>query len=136
MPTRILVAAAIIVQEGKILIARRSEGRHQAGKWEFPGGKVEEGETPEACLVREIQEELGIRIETGALFAESQYRYDAHAVRLLAFGAKKTAGEYRLAVHSEIRWVLPGELGSFDFAPADIPITERLAAEASSIPLS
>ncbi|HHW00123.1 MAG TPA: 8-oxo-dGTP diphosphatase MutT [Clostridiaceae bacterium] len=124
-----LVTAAIIINSGKVLIAQRAENQNQAGKWEFPGGKVEPGETPEECLKREIKEELGINIEVKDFFGESIYHYDTGAIKLIAYKAQWTDGEYKLTAHSQIKWVKPQELDNYDFAPADICFVERLKRE-------
>jgi len=123
------VAAAIIVNGGKILIAQRAENQNLAGKWEFPGGKVESGETPEECLVREIKEELGIKIEVDKFFAESIYRYATGTIKLIAYKARWIEGEYKLSVHSQIKWVKPDELEYYDLAPADISFVKKLKDE-------
>lgn len=123
------VTAAIIIDNGKILIAQRAENQKLAGKWEFPGGKVKPGETPEECLVREIREELGIAIEVEDFFAESIYRYDTATIRLIAYKARWLDGEYKLSAHSQIKWVKPNELENYDFAPADIPIIRIIKKE-------
>lgn len=123
------VTAAIIVHNNRVLIARRGPGQKLAGKWEFPGGKIEVGETPEACLVREIKEELGVEIEIDEFFGESLYRYEAGEIRLLGYKAKWVAGDIKTTVHSEIRWIGQDELGDYDFAPADLPFVEKLGGE-------
>ena len=123
------VTAAIIIDNGKVLIAQRGEKQRLAGKWEFPGGKVESGETLEECLLREIREELGIEIEVDSFFGESIYQYDIGTIRLLAYKARWVAGEFKLTEHSQIKWVGPDELGIFDFAPADIPLVKKLKNE-------
>jgi len=111
------------------LIAQRAEDQRLAGKWEFPGGKIEPGETPEECLIREIEEELGIKIEVDKFFAESIYRYDIGTIKLLAYKARWIDGECKPAVHSQIKWVKPNELENYDFAPADISIIKKLKEE-------
>lgn len=123
------VTAAIIINNGKILIAQRAENQKLAGKWEFPGGKIEPGETPEECLKREINEELGIDIEVNDFFDESTYKYDTGAIRLLAYKSRWIDGEYKLTVHSQIKWVKPHELENYEFAPADIPFVNKLKIE-------
>lgn len=123
------VTAAIIINDGKILIAQRAEDQKLAGKWEFPGGKVESGETPEECLKREIKEELGIKIEVDKFFAESIYQYNIGTIKLLAYKARWIDGEYKLTAHTQIKWVKPYELENYDFAPADIPFIEKLKGE-------
>lgn len=123
------VTAAIIVHDNRVLIARRGPGQKLAGKWEFPGGKIEAGETPEACLVREIKEELGVEIEIDGFFGESIYRYEKGEIRLLGYKAKLMSGDIRVTVHSQIRWIGQDELGDYDYAPADLPFVEKLGAE-------
>ncbi|AEJ18230.1 8-oxo-dGTP diphosphatase MutT [Gracilinema caldarium] len=122
----IAVTAAVILHDGKVLIAQRALDKKLAGKWEFPGGKIEPGETPEACLIREIQEELGVTIEVERFFTETEYHYDTEAIRLLAYIARWIDGNFQLTAHSQIQWVTPSELESYDFAPADVPIVKKL----------
>jgi 8-oxo-dGTP diphosphatase len=120
------VTAAILVRNGKILIARRPAADRLANKWEFPGGKVEEGETAEACLARELREELGIEAHIGSFLGESCYRYEHASIRLLAFLAYWDTGVLAPMVHDEIRWASLDELEHYDFAPADIPFVKKL----------
>ncbi|SDX43307.1 (deoxy)nucleoside triphosphate pyrophosphohydrolase [Paenibacillus sp. PDC88] len=123
------VAAAIIEDtDGRILIALRREGKSQAGLWEFPGGKIEAGESPEDCLVRELQEEMKIEIEPYAFFAVNEHAYETVTIRLIAYRAKMLGGTIRLSDHDEYRWVQAGELTQYLFAPADIPFVEQLSA--------
>jgi 8-oxo-dGTP diphosphatase len=123
---RITVTAAIIEREGTILIARRKSGDRQAGKWEFPGGKLEKGETPEICLRRELQEELGIDVVVGSFVGRSFHRYPLGVIDLLAYQVTHLSGNFQLHDHEEIRWVLPADLPSYDFSAADIPIVNLL----------
>lgn len=122
-----VVTAAIIEQDGCLLLARRGPGGSLAGRWEFPGGKLEHGETPEACLARELHEELAITASIGDLFTESTYDYGSGQLRLMAFYATITEGVPRLSVHSELAWVDPRSLPLFDLLPADVPIASKLA---------
>lgn len=124
-----LVTAAIIINNGLILISQRANNQKLAGKWEFPGGKIEPGEIPEECLKREIKEELGINIEVDEFFDKSVYRYDTGEIKLLAYKAQWIEGEYKLTAHSQMKWVEPCELENYDFAPADIPFIKRLKGE-------
>lgn len=124
-----LVTAAIMISHGKVLIAQRAKGLRLAGKWEFPGGKVEPGETPEECLKREIREELGMEIAVDEFFGESVYHYDTGPIRLLAYKARWIGGELRLTEHEQIKWVKPEELDGYDFSPADLPFVARLKKE-------
>lgn len=127
----LVVTAAVIEKDGRILIARRKQGWRFAGKWEFPGGKIEPGETPEECLRRELREELDIEAEVGEFFCSSTYRYSHATVQLLVYRAYHVAGEYTLHDHQEIRWVLPTELAQYDFPEADKPVIEKLIKEKS-----
>ncbi|WP_371372773.1 8-oxo-dGTP diphosphatase MutT [Sporomusa aerivorans] len=120
------VTAAIIQHKENILIARRPPGDPLAGKWEFPGGKIEPGETPEECLRREIKEELSIGIVVGDFFAESIYNYPAKTIRLYAFWSAWLSGEIELRSHDTVEWVNIEDLKKFDFAPADIPFINKL----------
>jgi 8-oxo-dGTP diphosphatase len=121
------VAAAIIENsEGKLLIARRKEGKSQAGLWEFPGGKIEAGETAQACLIRELQEEMNILIEPGERFGVNEHDYGSVQIRLIAYWAKFVSGDLRLVDHDEYEWVRRSELENYIFAPADIKFVEML----------
>ncbi|MCM3128057.1 (deoxy)nucleoside triphosphate pyrophosphohydrolase [Paenibacillus provencensis] len=123
------VAAAIIEEtDGRMLIARRREGKSQAGLWEFPGGKIEVGESPELCLIRELQEEMNIKIEPYAFFAVNEHTYDTVTIRLIAYKARILGGTIQLSDHDEYKWVQAGELTQYQFAPADIPFVEQLCA--------
>jgi 8-oxo-dGTP diphosphatase len=122
----IQVTAAIIVRNGKILIARRDKDDPLKDKWEFPGGKLEPNETPEACLKRELEEELGVVTEIGEFFCSSKYEYSHIAIELLVYHAHYVSGEFKANDHAEIRWVLPSELDRYDFPEADAPIVEKL----------
>lgn len=120
------VAAAVIERDGKILITRRGPGGDMAGKWEFPGGKLEPGETAAECLRREIWEELRLRIEVGEFIAKSIFRQPGREIVLLAYWARWLSGEPVLTVHDEFQWITLPELANFDFAPADIPVVAAL----------
>ncbi len=124
----ITVTAAIIEKNGLILAARKKPGLHLAGYWEFPGGKVEGQETAEECLKRELKEELGIRCEVGAFFAESVHDYGIRTIRLLAYHVIHCDGDFQLSDHDEIRWLPADALQNLHWAPADIPIVHRLIA--------
>ncbi len=122
----ITVICAIIQNEGKILIARRAADQRLAGKWEFPGGKVEDGESPEECLKRELEEEFGIQVEVGEFITSNKHHYDHISIELLAFHTKYISGEFTLTDHDTIEWVTPAELLNYDLAEADVPIAEKL----------
>ena len=120
------VTAAIILRDKAILIAQRALGQNLATKWEFPGGKIEAGETPQECLKREIKEELNVEIEVLDFFAESIYAYDRGTIKLMSFWCKWLSGDLTLNVHSRFEWVNLHQLGLYDYAPADIPLVEKL----------
>lgn len=122
------VTAAIILRDNKILIAQRAPDDNLAGKWEFPGGKIEHGETLQECLKREIREELEVEIEVLDFFDESIYRYHNGTIKLMAFWCKWLSGDFTLQVHNQIAWVNHLELDLYNFAPADIPLVEKVKA--------
>ncbi len=119
------VTAALIERDGLVLAARRKPGKHLAGYWEFPGGKVEDGESKEACLAREIEEELGIRISVDDYVGQSTHDYGEKVVRLHGFCAEYLDGEIALHDHDEILWLSASELDSIEWAPADVPLINQ-----------
>lgn len=121
-----VVGAVITNQAGEILCARRSAAMSQPGLWEFPGGKIEPGESPAATLVREIQEELRCEIAVGDLVADVTHPYPNLVVRLRTYHARLVSGSPTPAEHAELRWLPVGALSQLDWAPADIPTVERL----------
>jgi len=121
----ILVTCAIITNENKILATQRSESMSLPLKWEFPGGKMEIGETAEACLMREIKEELNIDIEILDHLTPVQYAYDTFTINLIPFIAKYQSGEIRLLEHKAFKWMRLEELKSLDWASADIPVLDE-----------
>jgi 8-oxo-dGTP diphosphatase len=123
---RITVTAAVLEKDGRVLIARRKRGGRLADKWEFPGGKLEDGETPKECLRRELREELNIDVAVGGFVGRSCHRYPHGEIELLAYRVVHLSGEFQLHDHKEIRWVLPADLPSHDFSAADIPIVKLL----------
>ena len=127
-----IVSCAVIEKHGKILIARRKSGDQMAGKWEFPGGTIEPGETPEQCLKRELLEELGVEIGIDGFICSSTWKYDHATIKLLAFKATLISGELILHDHAEISWVTPQELADYDFPESDVPIIRYLTASISS----
>ena len=127
-PSMKRVTAAIIRRGDSVLLARRQPGQKLAGSWEFPGGKVEEGESLAACLQREIAEELGVQVEVGEVVATSDYVYAHGAIRLVAMATSILGGELQPTVHDQLIWVPVGQLLHYRLAPADIPIAETLLA--------
>jgi 8-oxo-dGTP diphosphatase len=120
------VTAGILERDGRILIARRKPGRHMADRWEFPGGKIEPGETPEQSLVRELEEELDLRVRVGRLLCRTVYEDDGVSLELLVYRVDSFDGTPVLREHGEIRWVAPGELRSFELADSDRRVVEEL----------
>jgi len=126
----IRVAAAVIHNdEGKLLIARRREGKSQAGLWEFPGGKIEPDESVQCCLQRELSEEMKITIFPYEAFGSNEHHYGSLHIQLIAWKAEYQGGEILLVDHDAYQWVRPDELARFEFAPADVPFVERLIKE-------
>jgi len=126
----IRVTAAVIERAGKILIARRRPEDRFGGVWEFPGGKIEPGETPEECLRREISEELGLAVALGPCLGTFPYHAADWSIVLIAFRASAADGEPVLRDHDAFRWATPRELLCFDFAEPDRPIVRLLLKEA------
>jgi 8-oxo-dGTP diphosphatase len=123
-PSRLVVGAAIYDAAGRLLAAQRDRPPQYAGLWEFPGGKVEPGETPEVALARECREELGVEIDVGALVGEVSIPIG----RLRVYRARLLSGEPTPREHRELRWLEPGELDDVPWISADRPLVERLRA--------
>jgi len=125
------VAAAVIEnREGRILIARRKPEITLGGYWEFPGGKIENGESPAICAARELHEEMDVHIETGDILTETVHDYgNGKVVHLIAVRAILLGGHMSLHDHDDIRWVTIAEMSDYLFAPADECIVEKLREE-------
>ncbi|MDX8365251.1 (deoxy)nucleoside triphosphate pyrophosphohydrolase [Cytobacillus sp. IB215665] len=130
MKKNIHVVGAVIVKDGKFLCAQRGKGRVLPFKWEFPGGKIEEGESPQQALQREIYEELQCEIEVGDQIELTVYEYDFGIVHLRTFYCKLVEGEPILTEHVIIKWLQCDELENLDWAPADLPTIEKLTSTA------
>jgi 8-oxo-dGTP diphosphatase len=130
VPLSVKVTAGILRRSGRILITQRGPDDRHPLKWEFPGGKIEAGETPQACLRRELDEELGIRVRVGGMLVRHLHREDQCQIDLLAFRVHWVAGQIGLKVHSQCRWVTAAALSGFDFLPADRPIIAHLTQAA------
>ncbi|MBI5846746.1 MAG: 8-oxo-dGTP diphosphatase MutT [Nitrospirae bacterium] len=126
--TPVKVVAAVIEEDGKVLIAKRRKGDMLAGKWEFPGGKIDPGETAEEALKRELHEELGIEAEVSDFICSSRYDYEHLSVELLAYRVKYISGDITPHVHDEVKWVLPDDLCTYDFPAANVEIVRRLSS--------
>jgi 8-oxo-dGTP diphosphatase len=125
----VLVAAiALIDRDGRVLLAQRPQGKSMAGLWEFPGGKVEAGETPEACLIREVKEELGIDTWKSCLaplsFASHSYE-DFHLLMPL-YACRKWEGIVTGLEGQALEWVRPVRMGDYPMPPADVPLVAML----------
>jgi 8-oxo-dGTP diphosphatase len=128
------VVAAIIARDELILICQRKAGQQYAGKWEFPGGKVEPGEGLQAALARELQEELGITATIGDEIAHYDYAYPGRAVvQLFFYKVSEFAGEPRNLIFEEIRWEKIQNLPRYDFLDGDVEFVRRLAGERPGI---
>lgn len=124
----LITAAALIDQDNRVLVQLRPEGRPMAGLWEFPGGKVEAGETPELALVRELREELAIDVASGALepFTFASEPLGDRDLLLLLYTCRTWAGDPKPLIASELRWCTLAELRGLEMPPADIPLVEQL----------
>lgn len=120
------VTAAILRKDGQILIAKRQSGDAFGGKWEFPGGKIEEGETPEQCLKRELLEEFGIETTIQRLLCIVPYSYINGSILLYAYEVNQSGGDVNLNVHDEVKWAEMNDLGRHDFLEADRLIIKKL----------
>ncbi|MEP4077508.1 (deoxy)nucleoside triphosphate pyrophosphohydrolase [Haloferula sp.] len=123
-----VVAGLIIDNNGRLLACRRPEGKHLSGKWEFPGGKIEPGETSEAALVRELVEELGIVIGILEPLTPVIHDYGRGPIQLIPFLCSITEGVPHPHEHSELRWCRPSELPELEWAEADLPILDEFLA--------
>lgn len=128
LPLLLVAAAALVDRDGRVLVARRPEGKPMAGLWEFPGGKVKEGETPEFALCREIEEELGMDTRetcyTPVAFASHSYE-DFHLLMPL-YVCRMWKGDPTPREGQQIKWVRPNELFNMQMPPADVPLISQL----------
>ncbi|WKK67483.1 (deoxy)nucleoside triphosphate pyrophosphohydrolase [Lutimonas zeaxanthinifaciens] len=122
----IQVVAAVIKRNGRYFIARRAPHKDHAGKWEFPGGKIELHESPEEALEREIFEEFGVETTTGSYLTKSHFDYGTIEIELLAYECIYVSGAFKLSDHDKIAWVELQEMDRFDMNKADYPIIEFL----------
>lgn len=129
----VLVVAALIYRfadpEKRLLLVRRGPEQSGAGHWEFPGGKVERGESSEQALAREIQEELDLPIRVGAFFGEVEHTYPSKTIRLRAYWAESPHGDLQLVEHDAFKWVLPSEIDVRELSEADRPFVTQLLGQ-------
>ena len=122
----IKVVAAVIEKDGKFLICKRGPGGNCPFLWEFPGGKIEPGETPFEAIIREIREELCLEIEPSELFCEYPFSYPEKDIYFYFIRAKILSGEMVLNFHKDARWIKPHDKAIFEFCPADIEAINEL----------
>ena len=127
-PLVLVAAAALIDIDGRVLICKRPQGKQLAGLWEFPGGKVEEGETPEVCLIRELAEELGIEVTEACLapFAFTSHGYDSFHLLMPLYLCRRWNGFVEAREHEALAWVTPNKLSEYPMPPADAPLVAWL----------
>ena len=127
-PTLLVAAAALVDTDGRVLLCQRPEGKALAGLWEFPGGKVEAGETPEACLIRELAEELGIVVTKSCLapFVFASHEYEDFHLLMPLFLIRRWEGIIVAREHKALAWVKPNDMDAFPMPPADAPLVAWL----------
>ena len=134
MSKSVAVVGAVVVRDGLVLCAKRGPHGALAGLWEFPGGKVEAGESPRDALAREIAEELDCSVRIGSEITTTTYDYPFAQITLTTYWAELEFGEPTPTEHAELSWLAPDDLSTIEWAPADVPavqaVTERLRVNA------
>ena len=127
-PLLLVVACALVDADRRVLIAQRPEGKQLAGLWEFPGGKVEPGERPEAALIRELREELGIETKESCLapFVFASHAYDSFHLLMPLYLCRRWEGTVVAREHAALKWVRPNQLSDWPMPPADAPLVAWL----------
>ena len=127
-PIVLVAAVALVDSDGRVLLAQRPEGKHLAGLWEFPGGKVQPGETPEAALIRELTEELGVDVAASCLapFTFASYSYPDFHLLMPLYVCRKWSGIATAREGQRLAWVRPARLGEYPMPPADKPLVAML----------
>ena len=127
-PLLLVAAAALIDTDGRVLICQRPQGKQLAGLWEFPGGKVEAGETPEECLIRELEEELGIAVTHACLapFVFASHTYEGFHLLMPLYLIRRWTGLVTAKEHKALAWVKPNQLTDYPMPPADAPLVAWL----------
>lgn len=131
MANPIRVVGAVFHDGERFLACRKKPGKPLEGHWEFPGGKIEPGETPEQALAREIREELNLIAEVGQKVTTTTYEYDFATIELTTFYCTLVDGDLRLTDHDDTKWVTSTEAAHLTWAPADIPAVEAIASSHS-----
>lgn len=132
----VAVCAAVIEHQGKILLTQRPDNKQQGGFWEFPGGKIEPGESPHASLIREIKEELAIDISIGPVLETVFHHYDWGSVLIIAYLCQWQDGEIQHLEVADHCWVTPDQFSDFEILPADQPILDKITARRLNQPLA
>ncbi|HEX8232941.1 MAG TPA: (deoxy)nucleoside triphosphate pyrophosphohydrolase [Caulobacteraceae bacterium] len=127
-PLVLVIACALVDADGRVLICKRPQGKQLAGLWEFPGGKLENGETPEACLIRELREELGVEVTAACLapFVFTSHAYDSFHLLMPLYLCRRWDGFVRALEHEALAWVKPDQLAAYPMPPADLPLAAYL----------
>lgn len=120
-----IVTAAVLIEDSRLLLARRAPHDRLAGCWELPGGKLESGESPQQCLARELREELAMTAEIGEVLAETVHEYAHGCFRMVALRTVRLSG-FELLVHDRLAWVARDEIGEYKLAPADLALVGQL----------
>ncbi len=130
LPVIMVAAAALVDTDGRVLLAERPEGRAMAGLWEFPGGKIEPGETPEQALIRELHEELGIETHASCLapIGFASHRYDRFHLLMLVFACRQWDGIASAREGQRLAWAYPSEMYGYPMPAADLPLVGMLQA--------
>jgi 8-oxo-dGTP diphosphatase len=128
LPIVLVAAVALVDPDGRVLIAERPPGKHLAGMWEFPGGKVQPGETPEAALIRELDEELGISVHESCLapFTFASHAYETFHLLMPLYVCRKWSGTVTSREGQQLKWVRPAQLTDYPMPPADKPLVAML----------
>ncbi len=128
LPVVLVAAVALVDVDGRVLLARRPEGKPMAGLWEFPGGKIEAGETPEAALIREMKEELGIDIQSACLapFTFASHSYEKFHLLMPLYLCRRWQGTPRSLEGQALKWVRPRDMADYPVPPADVPLIAML----------